>query len=372
MSNYKIPGGQDLDNIFMPISTAGATAAQYPTNFLVSNVDLQQRYCKWITGAYAATTYYVPQQYYPGTDLSQIFQNITAPLPPLVPYIINSGPSPIENISGTLYTLTFNPNVTNCSITFLANLQLTNMTIVGGGGGGRQSYNSGANYYAGVGGGGSSFLTGGSMSVTDNSTYTYSIGSAGVGGISNTNAIANVGTQTYINDENGNNIVTCPGGNASTTTNTSHTAHYWNGAANSNSIIYNTSIITGTTGIGGGSTAGGGYTTGQGWINGGNGYNASVIPYSGGGGSVSMYNFSSGFIACYPSLCGNGNIGGAGGHSGSAALTTYNAVDAISTNYGVGGGGAGGVFPSAGSTPVQTGSGGAGGPGIIQIQFTYP
>jgi hypothetical protein len=368
MSNYKILGGQDLDAIFMPISTAGATGAQYATNFIASGGDLQLRYAKYVSGLKVPDTLYVATQHY-GTDLSQIFQNIAVPL---TPYIINSGPSPGENISGTLYTLTFNPNATNCSITFLANLTLTNMIIIGGGGGGRQSCLSSSNYYAGAGGGGSSFLKDGSMSVLSNTTYTYSVGSAGAGGISNTTTIANVGIQTYIHDAIGNNIVTCPGGKASTSTNTTYSEHYWSGSGGSNSTTYDVSITGATTGTGGGSPPGGGYKSGITRTNGGNGYNASVIPYSGGGGSVVMDVFSSGFIACLPGICGNGNIGGTGGASTIVAHTTYNAVDAISSNYGVGGGGGGGVFPSGGSTPAQYGSGGAGGPGVIQIQFNYP
>ena len=385
MSQYFV-NDDDLDAIFLSINESGATGHSDLTGYEVNNIDLQSRYAKWVFGTYASQTYYKSYNY-SYQDLNKVFQNIQIPI---VPYKITPGTGTYSETAGPNYKLTFNPGTT--TIQFLVAVNLT-ITAIGGGGGGRQSANVNitvgfSTYYncilSGPGGGGAASVQG-TYSIPSNNTLSINVGAGGIGGTS-TQSTANAypGGQTTVTNTTSNTttIINCPGGKAS-----SGRTDYVNGSsyifyfpATSNSDI---ATLNGVTQIynyyGGGSPYGGGYYSPSALPHGGYGIRGEHSPEScGGGGSATCEVTSGAYLGSLQGICGNsgnnsnGGIGGLTTETETEDPTFYNAVDASSTAYGVGGGGGGGYFHVRnGATDSVFGTGGSGGPGVVIIEFTY-
>ena len=149
MSNFKY-NGNDLDIIFMPITTPGATTALHPTNFKVSGQDLQQRYAAYVTGSIAAPETFYKSSNYSNLDLNTVFQYINSPLSPYTTTGTVNKTS--DGTYNTILTWT-----TSGSITFSASVNDMSSIITGSGAGG--GHGNSYNFQGGGGGGGSTSIT---------------------------------------------------------------------------------------------------------------------------------------------------------------------------------------------------------------------
>jgi hypothetical protein len=250
-----------------------------------------------------------------------------------------------------LQTVTLTSTVPSSLWTVPSKCFLVNAFLVGGGGGGGTG-NGTTNGGGGGGGGRVRYVMG--ISVTPGGTVTYTLGSSGA-------ASSTGGTTTF-------GSTTVAGGAAGGT---------GTGGASSSLIISTTTARTGGTASG---TGGGGAGSGDNGIGGasggfgGNGYIFNGTSYGGGGGGGGP-TFSAASARPVVSAYGGNGGGGRGGSEGQGAPGTAN------TGGGGGGGSAGGTLTSKGTLPsynnspaapnltLAAQSGGAGGTGLIILQY---
>ncbi len=327
MSNYKIPGGQDLDAIFMSISTAGATTALNPTHFLVSNVDLQTRYAKYVSAPAAPQTHYRSSNY-SNLDLNTVFQWISSP----IAKYLQTGGSVVE--VGSTVTITWS-NGRGGTLTLYSSFPIigTDISIsslIGGGSGGSGGLNASSSVQGGAGGNGGragQTKTSVSLPAIYNTIYTITAGAGGVAGTANGGSGGLGGNSTVV-----------------VTTNTQNALGDF--------------LASGAGGVGGTSTVPGG------------GFGDSVTNSSGAGGGGGALNT---VANAGGSSSGGGDGGGSGGRNASSQQNGDPPMAGeIGTAIGGGGGGGGGGGVLSSVTLGTGAKGSSGRPGIVVITFTYP
>lgn len=375
VTNYKIPGGNDLKDIFFPLSsggTTGSTGTGYNYYTGSGYQDLTNLFAQYQSGSPTAPQTFYTTAYYGGKDLNQVFQNINYP-----PYYTITASS---NLTFTEYTnngyigLVFevNNSSNNATATILFNIDLTNATIIVIGGGG-----SGGNDGGGGGGGGISLITGNTL--YKNQSYNLSVGNGGPSPPNNLNSNGNTGANssfdTYISYGGQRGISAYNGNN--------DPPNGGNGG----------SINTTNGGGGGGGAGGSGYggSGGNGGIGGTNSNNANsgnngnnyIDPSTSSyGGSSYYYTINLPFLqpstsiivgggsgAGYEGLNGGLNgfgtsINKGGQSSANSGYTGESSISSISTGYGNGGGGS-----SYNATTGELGIGGQGGNGVVIIYW---
>lgn len=285
--------------------------------------------------------------------------------------VIISYPSP-QRFSGGIVTTsggnTIHTFTTSGTLGPIEPLLASYLIVAGGGGGGSDS--------AG-GGGAGGFLTGSSITISENASYLVTVGAGGAGGTSTGVAGANGGNSSFSGyatsaiggggggGRNANNAASggSGGGGAGDTTNTLRTGAagtVGQGNAGGNGVFGATapSIIAGGGGGGAGAVGSAGISTGVGG-NGGNGLVSSIsgisVTYAGGGGGGEGK----------ASVTAAGGTGGSGGGGNGASTSTAGSIGFSGTaNLGGGGGGGGRI--------AAPGAGGAGGSGVVIISYPSP
>ena len=414
VTNYKIPGGQDLSEIFFPLSSGGVTGSTgtgYNYNTGSGFQDLKDLFALYTPGSTAAPQTFYKTAYYGGQDLNLVFQNIN--YPPLYK-IIDSFNITINYVIGNgYYGLIFQTNGPKNSynnptsgqngtatIQFTQSISNVNILVVGGGGGGACGYvETGIESYGGGGGGGGgiTFITGANIDTSEvsiivgcaghgnpgtNATFEPAAGAPGNSSIisynNNISYTSGGGSQGY-----GYGAVSTGGGNGGSTTQTGGIDTYGGGGGGGGGG--GTSSGSGNIYIGGsgGSAAGSGHpgisgnaasgsgTTNQGQ-NGGASWNQNItIPFygpqpgtnitlgGGGGGGGGGGDYSE---------PGGGGAGvGSGGIGNSSPIkngeSANNSITGSNPGYG-GGGGGGGIY-----NPSYLATGGDGGNGVVIIYW---
>ncbi len=201
---------------------------------------------------------------------------------------------------------------------FITPAGVTTVQVEAYGAGGGGGYGGTSNKQGGGGGGGGGCSVNNSVTVVPGTTYTITVGNAGVGG---TSAGAN-GTS---------------GGNT--------TATFFSSTVTATGGAFGKAYSTGGNGGGGG----------NGTKNGGSGANGNTTGSGGGGGAGGSANGGAGSIAS------GGTSGGLSGGAGGAGSTANAAAGSIGADYGGGGGGG-----------TKSSNGGNGGSGLMKITYTCP
>jgi hypothetical protein len=376
-TKYKIPGGQDLSDIFYPLSLGGVTGSTgtgYNYNTGSGFQDLTNLFAQYVTGTPTAPQTYYTTNYYGGKDLNQVFQNINYP-----PYyrITSSSNLKLTQYNNNGYIgLVFevDNSASNATATILFNINITNATIIAIGGGG-----SGGNDGGGGGGGGITSITG--YNINQNQSYNLTVGNGGSSPPNNLNSNGNAGASSIFD--------------------TSYTSNGGQGGI----AAYNTSnlnpnggnggSINTVNGGGGGGGAGGFGYDGSGGLGGTGGTNSNSLNLGNNGdnylnnttpsygGSSYYYNTinipflqpstsiivgggaGGGYENNKGGLNGFGNLQNKGGQSNSNIdINGESALSSILTGYGNGGGGS-----SYNTTTGQFGIGGKGGDGVVIIYW---
>jgi len=419
---YYIPGGQDLSDIFYPLSLGGVTGSTgtgYNYNTGTGFQDLTSLFALYIPGSTAAPQTFYKTDYYGGHDLNQVFQNINYPFP----FTIITSQYITINIyyANGYYGIIFQQNGTKNSfinnvstpgqngtatIQFTQSISNANILVVGGGGGGACGYNTTEAFGGGGGGGGGITLITEETIDTTQVSITVGCGGSGNPGLGFEFAVHGAaGNNSSINYNNNNNTISYTsggggpgygsgvvepgvgggiGGSTSQTggidlngggggggggagTSTGSGPIYQGGTGGSNAASGN----PGTAGDS--ATSSGPYNQGQ---NGGASWQPNIIiPFytpqpginitlsggGGGGGGVGTVND-------YDKPGGGGagvGLGGIGNSSsiknGESANNSMNVVNNLNPGYGGGGGGGGEYVPSYIAT------GGDGGNGVVMI-----
>lgn len=314
MSNpttYFLVGGNDLSSIFQPLSLG--TPYGTATGFKIPNgQDLNQIFAAYPgSGTKANTTGYQIG----GNDLCNIFAKYE-PFSINVSNNVNLSVTTNNQNNYIIYTFTassevgetgdsWNPGT--CTISFSTNSTIS-VILVGGGGGGGWGINQ---YSAGGGGGGNFLLT--TANVTTGTNYSLQVGSGGafyVTGFQNGQSSTLQGGSINLSANGGNqgqNATTSNYGSGGTSTNGGSGGNGENPGSNGSNGTYNnyTTAYGGTLNIGGG---GGGGSIGNNYSQGnGNGGNNGI----GGTGGVSYV---------YPTLANGIGAGGGGGSSLSSGV----------------------------------------------------
>lgn len=80
LTEYKIPGGNDLVDIFFPLSsggTTGTTGTGYNYNTVSGYQDLKDLFAQYVPGSPTAPQTYYTTDYYGGKDLNLVFEPLT-------------------------------------------------------------------------------------------------------------------------------------------------------------------------------------------------------------------------------------------------------------------------------------------------------
>ena len=225
--------------------------------------------------------------------------------------------------------------------------------IVGGGGGGGGAYDN-----AGGGGGGGGVAITGTRSVVAGASYTIVVGAGGAGGTGRGSSYPNPAITP------GTNTDGTAGANSSFDLAGGGPVAAGGGAGKKRD--------TAPTGQGGGISAGGNGSSGGGTGGGGGGAGG-----SGTNGGVSAGTGGTGISYTIPGYNGgNSQSYGTGGNGGANIATpnfiyTVGATGTVNTGNGGGGGGAASYAPALNSsTPLLATIGGAGGSGLVVIQYT--
>jgi hypothetical protein len=319
-TNYNVPTLGDLNNVFAPLSFG--TSIGFNTQYTVSNADLSTIFAAKIFSITPASIY-------------------------------------SSSYSGGYYTiaLTRSGTISSGTITFYQNLTGIEVVAIGGGGGGGSNYYSGTFSSEGGGGGGA----GGSpastiISITANTSYSFTIGAGGGGGASAGNGQQG-GTTTF------DSFLSASGG------------------LGGNKCITKTNGGAGAPGFPGAGGTGGNFND-RNSFNGVSGLNYNIGGtnyYFGGGGAGGSYDGQgSGDTTTRGGRGGGGGSGtGVYGNDGqdwtSPTGTPYYPVGYDTPAWAgwpsTGGGGAGGN----GTSDIPGGrNGGNGGSGIVVLHFQYP
>jgi hypothetical protein len=323
MSHYKIPGGQDLTDIFMPISAFGATTAPFATGYKTSMVDLQLIYAAKVVGSTSAPLTHYKSSNYGNQDLNTVFQSISSP----IARYLQTGGSVVD--SGSIVTITWSNGIGGTlklnSVFTVNNLVVT--SLIGGGSGGDGGLNASSSSQGGAGGnGGKAGEIKSNLSLFLDYINTYII-TAGAGGVAGT---ANGGTGGI-------------GGNSEVNVTTS-----------SPLIASGNFLVSGTGGVGGTTAVPGG------------GFGDSITTSSGAGGGGGALNNAANAGG---SSSGGGDGGGSGGRT-----SQLNGDPPFASEIGnaIGGGGGGGGGGGVSGSALGTGAKGSNGrPGQVIITITY-
>lgn len=411
-SGYKIPVGQDLSDIFYPLSSGGVTGSTgtgYNYNTGSTIQDLKSLFSLKIPGSTAAPQTFYSTDYYGGQDLNLVFQNINYPFPYTIinsqyitinVYYANGYYGIIFQQNGTKNTFINNVSTPGqngtATIQFTQSISNANILVVGGGGGGACGIiETGIEAFGGGGGGGGgiTLITGETIDI---SQVSITVGCAGsgnpglgfifevAGAPGNNSSIIYNNTISYISEGGspgyGYGAVTTGGGNGGSSTQTNGNNNFVGGGGGGGGA--GTSIgsgpmyqggtggntVAGHPGIAGDSASASGPVN-QGQNGGASWYQNISIPFytpqpginitlgggGGGGGGVGEYNES-----------GGGGAGvGSGGLGNSSSIkngeSANNNMTGSNPGYG-GGGGGGGIY-----NPSYLATGGDGGNGVVMI-----
>ncbi len=311
-TGYKIPNGQDLNQIFAAYPGSGTKANA--TGFQVNGNDLCNIFAKHSTQLIT----YTNQNAY--MNITSYYSNNY--------YVYN-----FKNI-GNITSSTINWLTATCNIAFLSSGYVDIILVGGGGAGGygEGTSSSGIQRAGGGGGGGGKFIHQAGISVQAGVTYSLSVGSGG-----------NTYQNSYQNGES-----------------TNFAGGLLNFIANGGNHGGNAQQGTISGGSGNGNGGNGGNPTPSNGFNGTQyttDYGEIINTGGGGGGGYGPNNTN-----------GTGDGGGAVNYVGGLAGTINVNKNVVGTGYGAGGGGGGGWNPPSGSSGGGA-SGGAGGNGIVIIYF---
>jgi hypothetical protein len=327
MSNFKF-SGNDLDAIFMPISTPGATMAPSSTNFISPTGDLQIKYAAYVSGSLAAPQTHYRSSNYSNLDLNTVFQWISSP----IAKYLQTGGSVVE--VGSTVTITWSNGIGG-TLTLYSSFPISGPAIsisslIGGGSGGSGGLNALSTTQGGAGGNGGragQIKISLSLPAIYDTIYTITAGNNGVAGTAN-GGVGGIGGYSAV----------------TVTTNTQQ--------------AFGDFLASGAGGVGGTTTVPGG------------GFGDSITTSSGAGGGGGALNTVSNAGG---SSSGGGDGGGSGGKNNFPDVNGAPPMAGeIGTAIGGGGGGGGGGGVLSSGTLGTGAKGSSGRPGIVVITFTYP